>query len=156
MVAGAKLSSSTGWHAWDARLGKKELEFSISAPLYSYLKKRNIPTFQKVFHSQCWSINKMKRAKHHLKEFIQLWLFVQVEVLFLQWIPWILCMSRPGDQITFKSLLMTQKLKEMDKKEIFSKSLLANILDLDDNFCSSKFTDNNSANPQLPNGCFNR
>ena len=120
------------------------------------LKKRNLPTFQKVFHSQCWSINKMKRAKHHLKEFIQLWLFVQVEVLFLQWIPWILCMSRPGDQITFKSLLMTQKLKEMDKKEIFSKSLLANILDLDDNFCSSKFTDNNSANPQLPNGCFSR
>ena len=62
-------------------------------------------------------------------------------------------MSRPGDQITFKSLLMTQKLKEMDKKEIFSKSLLANILDLDDNFCSSKFTE---SNPGLPNGGFNR
>ena len=96
----------------------------------------------------------MKRAKHHLQELIRV--LIQVEVLFLQWIPWILCMSRPGDQITFKSLLMTQKLKEMDKKEIFSKSLLANILDLDDNFCSSKFTENNGANPSLPNGCFNR
>ena len=36
---------------------------------------------------------------------------VQVSMLFLQWIPWLLCMSRPGDQITFKSILMTQKLK---------------------------------------------
>ena len=35
----------------------------------------------------------------------------QVSMLFLQWIPWLLCMSRPGDQITFKSILMTQKLK---------------------------------------------
>ena len=31
----------------------------------------------------------------------------------------------------------------MDKKEIFSKSLLANILDIDDNFCASKFTETN-------------
>ena len=84
-------------------------------------------------------------------------------MLFLQWIPWLLCMSRPGDEITFKSLLMSRKLKEMDKKEIFSKSLLANVLDIDDNFCASKFTDNNGgvtnynhANPPLPNCCFNR
>ena len=87
---------------------------------------------------------------------------LQVQVLFLQWIPWLLCMSRPGDQITFKSILMTRKLKEMDKKEIFSKSLLANILDIDDNFCASKFNDNSGVvtnythvNPS-PNGCFNR
>merc|ERR1719245_1545885 len=53
-----------------------------------------------------------------------------VQVLFLQWIPWILCMSRPGDEILFKSILMNQKLKEIDKKEMFSKSLLANILDI--------------------------
>ena len=34
-----------------------------------------------------------------------------VQAVFLQWIPWILCMSRPGEEITFKSILMTQKLK---------------------------------------------
>ena len=62
----------------------------------------------------------------------------KVQLLFLQWIPWFLCMSRPGDEITRKSILMTQKMKEMDKKEISSKSLLANVLDIDDNFCAAK------------------
>ena len=33
---------------------------------------------------------------------------------------------------------MAQKMKEMDKKEISSKSLLANVLDIDDNFCVAK------------------
>ena len=72
-------------------------------------------------------------------------------------------MSRPGEEITFKSILMTQKLKEMDKQEIFSKSLLANILDIDDNYCASKFTENNGvvskynhANQPSSNACFNR
>ena len=51
----------------------------------------------------------------------------------------------------------------MDKKEIFSKSLLANILDIDDNFCASKFTETNGIVQynypnvgQISNGCFNR
>jgi hypothetical protein len=50
----------------------------------------------------------------------------------------------------------------MDKKEIFSKSLLANILDIDDNFCSSKFTETNGivqynqTNGIPSNGCYSR
>jgi len=40
-----------------------------------------------------------------------------VQLLFLQWIPWFLCMSRPGDEITRKSILMAQKMKEMDKRK---------------------------------------
>ena len=55
-----------------------------------------------------------------------------VQLLFLQWIHWFLCMSCPGDEITRKSILMTQKMKEMDMKEISSKSLLANVLDSQD------------------------
>ena len=46
---------------------------------------------------------------------------------------------------------------------MFSKSLLANILDIDDNFCASNVTENNGViqyhqtNGPLPsNGCFNR
>ena len=52
--------------------------------------------------------------------------------------------------------------QEMDKKEIFSKSLLANILDIDDNFCSSKFTETNGivqynqTNGNPSNGCYSR
>merc|ERR1719474_706317 len=57
-----------------------------------------------------------------------------VRVLFLQWIPWILRMSRPGEKITRKTILMETKLKELDIKENSSKSLLANVLDMDDDF----------------------
>ena len=64
----------------------------------------------------------------------------------LQWIPRFLCMSRPGDKITRKSIIMTQKMKEMDKEEISSKSFLANVLDIDDNFCAAKIPQINDVN----------
>jgi len=57
-----------------------------------------------------------------------------VQLIFLQWIPWFLRMSRPGEKITRKTILMQKKMKEMEQKEISSKSLLANVLDLEDNF----------------------
>ena len=87
-----------------------------------------------------------------------------MQLIFLQWIPWFLCMSRPGDEITRKSILMAQKMKEMDKKEISSKSLLANVLDIDDNFCaatlaipqSNNMNHPSHANPVTANGCFTR
>jgi nicotinic acetylcholine receptor len=41
---------------------------------------------------------------------------VQVRVLFLQWIPWFLRMSRPGEKITLKSILIQNKMKEIDTK----------------------------------------
>ena len=42
--------------------------------------------------------------------------YVQVRVLFLQWIPWFLRMSRPGEKITLKSILIQNKMKEIDTK----------------------------------------
>ena len=62
---------------------------------------------------------------------------LQVRLLFLQWIPWLLRMSRPGEKITRKTILMQNKMKELDMKENSSKSLLANVLDMDDDFRSS-------------------
>ena len=59
---------------------------------------------------------------------------LQVRVLFLQWIPWFLRMSRPGEKITRKTIMMQNKMKELDLKEKSSKSLLANVLDMDDDF----------------------
>ena len=39
-------------------------------------------------------------------------------MIFLQWIPWLLRMSRPGEKITRKSILMQKKIKELDKTEV--------------------------------------
>ena len=61
----------------------------------------------------------------------------QVRTLFLQWIPWVLRMARPGEKITRKTIMMQNKMKELDLKEKSSKSLLANVLDMDDDFVPS-------------------
>ncbi|KAK3854925.1 hypothetical protein Pcinc_024488 [Petrolisthes cinctipes] len=41
-------------------------------------------------------------------------------------------MSRPGKKITRKTIMMTNKMRELELKERSSKSLLANVLDIDD------------------------
>ena len=43
-------------------------------------------------------------------------------------------MSRPGRKITRKHILLTNRMKELELKERSSKSLLANVLDIDDDF----------------------
>jgi len=57
-----------------------------------------------------------------------------VKIIFLQWMPWLLRMSRPGEKITRKTIQVQKKMKELDKKEMKSKSLIANILDMDDDY----------------------
>jgi len=60
-----------------------------------------------------------------------------VQTVFLQWLPWLLHMSRPGEKITRKTIMMANKMKELDMKETSSKSLLSNVLDMDDDFRST-------------------
>jgi len=85
-----------------------------------------------------------------------------VQRIFLQWIPWMLRMSRPGEKITRKTILMQKKIKEIDKNEVSSKSLLANVLDMDDNFCATTIAPSINGNhpshtkPPILNGCFTR
>lgn len=43
-------------------------------------------------------------------------------------------MSRPGRKITRKSILISNRMKELELKERSSKSLLANVLDIEDDF----------------------
>lgn len=43
-------------------------------------------------------------------------------------------MSRPGKKITRKTIMMSNRMKELELKERSSKSLLANVLDMDDDF----------------------
>lgn len=54
-------------------------------------------------------------------------------------------MSRPGKKITRKTILMTNRMKEMELKERSSKSLLANVLDIDDDFRHCTGTNSTSA-----------
>jgi hypothetical protein len=46
-------------------------------------------------------------------------------------------MSRPGKKVTRKTILMNSRIKEMELKERSSRSLLANVLDMDDDFRSA-------------------
>lgn len=43
-------------------------------------------------------------------------------------------MNRPGKQITKKKLIQSAKMRDLELRERSSKSLLANVLDLDDDF----------------------
>ena len=54
--------------------------------------------------------------------------------MFLQYLPWLLRMTRPGVKITKKSIMMGKKMRELDEKQAGSKSILANVLDMDDDF----------------------
>ncbi|XP_076237556.1 nicotinic acetylcholine receptor alpha6 [Calliopsis andreniformis] len=57
-----------------------------------------------------------------------------IKMVFLQWLPWMLCMNRPGKKIKKKNLLSSNRMKDIELKERSSKSLLANVLDIDDDF----------------------
>ncbi|XP_023287757.1 neuronal acetylcholine receptor subunit alpha-7 [Orussus abietinus] len=65
------------------------------------------------------------------------------KTVLLQWLPWILRMNRPGKKISRKTILMNNRMKELELQERSSKSLLANVLDINDDFCHG----NNAANP---------
>jgi nicotinic acetylcholine receptor, invertebrate len=43
-------------------------------------------------------------------------------------------MGRPGKKITRKTIMLSNRMKELELKERSSKSLLANVLDIDDDF----------------------
>jgi len=60
-----------------------------------------------------------------------------VSTLFLQWLPWALRMTRPGVKITKKSIMMGKKMRELEAKEIGSKSVLSGALDMEDDFRGS-------------------
>ena len=91
---------------------------------------------------------------------IMIRLLVQVQLIFLQWMPWLLRMSRPGEKITRKSIQMQKKLKELDKKEMKSKSLLANVLEMEDDFHPASLPHSvhpsNTNKPALSNLCLTR
>ncbi|XP_065211818.1 neuronal acetylcholine receptor subunit alpha-7-like isoform X2 [Planococcus citri] len=57
-----------------------------------------------------------------------------VKVLFLTWLPWVLRMSRPGQDPCSDNSRMSMQIRDLELKDRSSKSLLANVLDIDDDF----------------------
>ncbi|XP_046437588.1 neuronal acetylcholine receptor subunit alpha-7-like isoform X2 [Daphnia pulex] len=61
-----------------------------------------------------------------------------VRTLFLHWLPWVLRMSRPTDKDDQKPAAgpaaNSKQMKDIEMKERSSRSLLANVLDIDDDF----------------------
>ncbi|XP_057342180.1 acetylcholine receptor subunit alpha-type acr-16-like isoform X2 [Microplitis mediator] len=57
-----------------------------------------------------------------------------VKVVLLEWLPWMLGMSRPGRNITWKTITNNRKMREMERKNKSSKSLIANVLDMNDDY----------------------
>ncbi|KAG7206032.1 hypothetical protein KM043_003435 [Ampulex compressa] len=66
-----------------------------------------------------------------------------VKTVFLHWLPCILRMRRPCKKISKKNILISNQMKELELQERSSKSLLANVLDIDDDFRHG----NSAANP---------
>merc|ERR550519_1958549 len=57
-----------------------------------------------------------------------------ISLIFLQWLPWMLRMSRPGKPLTKKSIQLQTKMAKLEAGDKSSNSLLANVLDMDDDF----------------------
>ena len=70
----------------------------------------------------------------HRTKYKSLQYCLQVRSVFLQWLPWLLRMNRPRKKISRKTILMNNRMKDLEMKEKSSKSLLANVLDMDDDF----------------------
>ncbi|VDP43356.1 unnamed protein product [Soboliphyme baturini] len=69
---------------------------------------------------------------YHMSPFIRL--------VFLNWLPWILMMKRPGRSFSRRSVQKARELKSMALHERLSRSLMANVLDVDEHpvFCTEK------------------
>ncbi|KAL1428337.1 hypothetical protein MTO96_002722 [Rhipicephalus appendiculatus] len=57
-----------------------------------------------------------------------------IRTVFLVWLPWLLRMEPPGQKANRRSVFLNSKMKELELKERSSRSLLANVLDIDDDF----------------------
>ena len=73
-----------------------------------------------------------------------------VAKVFLQWLPWLLRMSRPGRRLTRKSINLHTKMARLEKNDKCSNSLLTNVLDMDDDYVAGQMANNNPVG-QEPN-----
>ena len=68
-----------------------------------------------------------------------------VETVFLQWLPWILMMERPGFTFSYTSIRMESKIKELERGDKMPRNLVPDLLDKTEDFLAG-----NLANTNLP------
>ena len=68
-----------------------------------------------------------------------------VETIFLQWLPWILFMERPGKTFTLTSILMDSKMKKLERGDKMPRILVPDLLDTGEEFLAG-----NLANSHFP------
>ena len=82
-------------------------------------------------------------------------IFAKVRTTFLLWLPWILRMKRPGHKFNFQTIMKNKrKNKPFDRNARSSRSLLAHVLDIDDDFRTSSSYGNNNAGRQCQTSSF--
>ena len=117
-----QLSSQEGAYSSHARVG--EYMRNIENHLPANNEKMSYSNSNATLQASALILSKCERKYHF-----------QVRVIFLQWIPFLLRMSRPGEKFSFKTIQIQNKMKEIDPPG--SRSLLANVLDMDDDFKTS-------------------
>jgi hypothetical protein len=68
-----------------------------------------------------------------------------VETIFLQWLPWILMMERPGSTFTYTSIMMDAKIKKLERGDKMPRNLVPDLLDTAEDFLAG-----NLANSHFP------
>ena len=148
---GAQLPPQDGGDPRHANLGK--IKIKLFPLLYSsWVEFPNVATNLHIIWyfdalTPSWTkfeilVSKCSSKSNTMHTFIRLFMlkvsswtnkwYCQVKSVFLQWLPWLLRMSRPGKKITRKTITMNSKMNELQLKEKACKSLLANVLDMDD------------------------
>ena len=57
-----------------------------------------------------------------------------VETIFLQWLPWILMMERPGSTFTYTNIMMDAKMKKLERGDKMPRNLVPDLLDTTEDF----------------------
>lgn len=73
-----------------------------------------------------------RKSARIIEIYFYIYIFLQVNKIICEWLAWILMMERPGKDISRKTLMQNSKLRDIEMSDRTSKSLLANVLDLDD------------------------
>ena len=68
-----------------------------------------------------------------------------VETIFLQWLPWILMMDRPGSRFTYTNIMMDAKMKKLERGDKMQRNLVPDLLDTTEDFLAG-----NLANSHFP------
>lgn len=110
-------------------VGDRSFKFSLLSQSHNLSQLRG--SF--VIHPNHYYSHHVQHSKH-FKTLLTNSCVFQVRILFLTWLPCILRMSRPGQETGTDTSHMSMQIRDLELRDRSSKSLLANVLDIDDDF----------------------